>query len=141
MGITESEINFKQVGANTVITIKVGMETNKITLDAFTVTNLSESIDTSGTGTLLTDPPSNSSNTRASISINNDTFNFHSSLGADTGNANAPNTSAAHDHFVWAHDGSWSTLAAETPASVPADVAAQIDAHWHHALQNAVHLH
>lgn len=90
-----------------------------------------------GGDTLIYDPPA----VNSSVSAGHDRFVFHPNLGADTGNAGTPNTDPAHDHFAWAHEEQWSTLAGGAHDSIPADVAAQIDAHWHHALQNAVHLH
>ena len=89
-------------------------------------------------GTYIFDPPANSSGT--SSSVGHDNFVFHPNLGAGAGNSEP--LAGPHDfgQFTAAEIQQW--LAGSEPAGAPpADVTAQIDAHWHHALQNAVHLH
>jgi hypothetical protein len=90
-------------------------------------------------GTDIFDPPANSSATP--VSISNGHFFFHPTLGGETGNSGTLVAGATQDHFTWVNEEDWSMLVADTQAGAPADVTAHTDAHWHHALQNAVHLH
>ncbi len=65
VGINPEDVSYAKHGGNTVVTITVGDDTNKITLDGFT-----GSLDITsdgGTGALISDPPAT-----ASASVNND---------------------------------------------------------------------
>jgi hypothetical protein len=79
----------------------------------------------------------------------NDNFIFHPSLGADTGNANSPDDATELERFTSAQVQHWSPLISNaahdaidfvhhSDGVTPADLNA---AHWHLAVQSAVHLH
>ena len=122
--------------ATGVLTVSDGANSASLTFDNFTGTFKFAS-DGSG-GTDIYDPPATNSSS-PSASVTNDSFTFHHHDGAGAGNSDPP--AGPHDfgQFTATEIQQW--LAGDQPAGAPVDVAAHIDAHWHHALQNSVHLH
>ncbi len=123
--------------ATGVLTVSDGTDSASLTFFDFTGT-FKFAPDGDG-GTDIFDPPANSSATP--VSIGNDHFFFHPTLGGETGNSRTLDAGATQDHFTWANEEDRSMLVADTQSGATVDVTAHTDAHWHHALQNAVHLH
>ena len=103
-------------------------------------------------GTIVYDPPATGSSMPA-FSLGghgNDNFIFHPGLGVDTGSSNSPDDAAELDRFTSAQAQHWSPLISNDAHGDAIDFAHHIDgitpsdanaAHWHLALQSAVHLH
>jgi hypothetical protein len=140
-----------------VLTVTDGTNTASLTFVDFTGTFKFAS-DGQG-GTDIFDPPTTGTNGHhagltpaTSVSLGgpgNDNFLFHPSLGADTGNANSPDDATELERFTSAQVQHWSPLISNaahdaidfvhhSDGVTPADLNA---AHWHLAVQSAVHLH
>jgi len=141
-----------------VLTVTDGTNTASLTFVDFTGTFKFAS-DGQG-GTDIFDPPTTGTNGHhagltpaTSVSLGgpgNDNFLFHPSLGADTGNANSPDDAAELERFTSAQAQHWSPLISNAAHDDAIDFVHHSDgitpsdlnaAHWHLALQSAVHLH
>jgi hypothetical protein len=128
-------------GGNLAVALTNGNETITLTFDGF---NGSLNVSNNGTDTFIFDPPATNS-PNGSVSVGDDHFVFHPHLGAA-----APDETGGHDQFAWAAGEDWSALIGSTLSDTLFEGAHYADgeaggsssaAYWHHALQNAVHLH
>jgi hypothetical protein len=133
-----------------VLTVTDGTNTASLTFVDFTGTFKFAS-DGSG-GTDIFDPPATHSFSPP-VSIGgagNDNFIFHPSLGADTGNSNSLDDATELERFTSAQVQHWSPLISNATHDDVIDFVHHSDgitppdlnaAHWHLAVQSAVHLH
>jgi hypothetical protein len=127
-------------GGNLTITLTDTENSDTVT---FTFDNFSGTLNVGsdgGTGTLITDPPANSSAQSATAGA--DSFVFNPNSGGATNNAGTQNDTGTHDHAGWAHSEDWAAIAGDLQSAAMANFALHNDAaHWHHDVPAAVHLH
>ncbi len=147
-GINPNEVHFSESNGNAEIAIKfLGITLATITIDNFNSSNLRDESDGHG-GTIVYDPPANPPT--SSVSISNDNFIFHPSLGSDTGNVPASGYDAELDRLSSAQVQHWAPLICSYVHEDAIDFVHHGDgitppdpsaAQWHFALHNAVNLH